>query len=162
MLRVSPQPMETSPARSSSLCESSWLVFSARSRISCARRRSSHAVCPVRTMLCRPPVKELGAQLLFQLHELPGERGLGDVQKPRRPGDVLFPRGHQKVPQYAQFHGASSRCLFCTQHKAKPSKPQRVLGEKGAPDLLRRRQACAAALLHTGFSRRCDGERCGT
>ena len=39
-------------------------------------------------------LKQLDAQFSLQLLELPGERGLGDVQQLRRPGDVLLPSRH--------------------------------------------------------------------
>ena len=53
-------------------------------------------------------VKQLDAQFLLQLHELTGEGGLSDMQQLSGTGDILLARRHQKIAQYAKFHGSSS------------------------------------------------------
>ena len=51
-----------------------------------------------------PPQKEGLTQLLLQFPQLPGERGLGRMQRLRRPGDILLSGHRQKIPQDPQFH----------------------------------------------------------
>ena len=51
--------------------------------------RQNHAVLAA--------AKELDAQLRFQLHQLPGKRGLRYVQKRRRLRDVFLPRHGEEV-----------------------------------------------------------------
>ena len=50
------------------------------------------------------PDHQLFAQLFFQIPQLAGEGGLGQVQGLGRRRDVLFPGHCKKVLQYAQFH----------------------------------------------------------
>ena len=49
-------------------------------------------------------VKELYAQFLLQLHQLPGEGGLGHMEQLRCPGDVLLAGDRQEIAQCAKFH----------------------------------------------------------
>ena len=42
-------------------------------------------------------LEELHPQFLFQLHQLPGEGRLGQVEQSRRLGDILLPGDRQKV-----------------------------------------------------------------
>ena len=48
--------------------------------------------------------KQLGSQLLLQLHQLPGKGGLGDMQQRRRLCDVFLLRHREKIAQHSQFH----------------------------------------------------------
>ena len=41
--------------------------------------------------------EQLHPQLLLQLHQLPGEGGLGHMEQGGCPGDVLLPGHHQKI-----------------------------------------------------------------
>ena len=58
------------------------------------RKRNADAVAP----------EQANSQFLFQLHHLPGQRRLGNVQLFRRTGDVLFPCNCKKILQYTDFH----------------------------------------------------------
>lgn len=53
-------------------------------------------------------VKELHPQLLLQLHQLPGQGGLGQMEQDRRLSDILLPGYRQKISQNAKFHGYPS------------------------------------------------------
>ena len=55
-----------------------------------------------------PAGKELLAQLVLQVLQLPGKGGLGKVQRFRRPGKALFSGHRQKVLQHTKFHKNSS------------------------------------------------------
>ena len=57
------------------------------------------------------PDEQLLAQLLFQLHQLLGKGGLGNVQRLRRAGDVSFLRHGQKVTQYTDLHSFLLSCF---------------------------------------------------
>ena len=50
------------------------------------------------------PDHQLLAQLLLQLPELPGQGGLGQMQRLGRRRNVLLPGHGQKVLQHSQFH----------------------------------------------------------
>ena len=56
-------------------------------------------------------VKQLDAQLVLQLHELAGERGLRHVEQGCGPGDVFLAGHCQKVSQDAQLHRKAPRFL---------------------------------------------------
>ena len=50
------------------------------------------------------PMEQCDAKLLFQLDELSGQGGLGQVQQSGRLCDVFFSGRHQKVFQNTNFH----------------------------------------------------------
>lgn len=52
--------------------------------------------------------KKPRAQLVLQVHNLPRERRLRNVNRLRRLRDALLPRHRKKIPQNAKFHAASS------------------------------------------------------
>ena len=56
----------------------------------------------------QPPAaqKELRAELLLELMDLPGKRRLRDVQHLGRPGNVFFLRDRQEILQDADLHDA--------------------------------------------------------
>ena len=51
--------------------------------------------------------EQCDARLLFQLDQLPGQGGLDQMQQIGRPGDILFPGGHEKVFQHTDLYGIS-------------------------------------------------------
>ena len=53
------------------------------------------------------PAEQGAAQLLLQLGHLAAEGGLGNVQRPGRPGDVPLPGHSEEITEQAQFHGSS-------------------------------------------------------
>ena len=52
------------------------------------------------------PFQQVFSQFFFQLPQLPGQGGLGNVQLFRRFGDVLLPGNCEKIAQYSDFHSA--------------------------------------------------------
>lgn len=50
------------------------------------------------------PHEELLPQLLLQIPDLPGQRGLGEMQIIRRAGDGFLPGDRQKIAEHPQFH----------------------------------------------------------
>ena len=58
------------------------------------------------------PDEQLLPQLLFQLHELLGQGGLGDVQAFRRSCNILFSCNCQKIAQDANVHTDSPTIIF--------------------------------------------------
>ncbi len=55
----------------------------------------------------RPALQEHDAQLALQIPNLPTQRRLRDVQTMGSPGDVLFLRDRNEVPEVTQFHAPS-------------------------------------------------------
>jgi hypothetical protein len=52
------------------------------------------------------PVEQGRAELRLQVADLPGERGLGDVQPLRSAAEILLLRGGDEVAQMAELHAA--------------------------------------------------------
>ena len=50
--------------------------------------------------------EQAGTQLLLQIHELAGERGLGHMQRRGGTAHRALVRHRQKIPKYTQFHAA--------------------------------------------------------
>ena len=62
-----------------------------------------HAVlCEDNTVFA--PVKKRHSQFLFQLHHLPGEGRLGNMEKTGSFGNVFFSCHHQKISENTDFH----------------------------------------------------------
>ena len=71
-------------------------VFSARSHNLLGPPSQQNPVVCERDMV-PATAEQLHPQLLLQLHQLPGEGGLGDVEQGGGPGDVLLAGRHQKI-----------------------------------------------------------------